>query len=62
MFYKVLEGGDMSILENADIESWIAKETPEPVLEPDLPIIDPHHHLWDLRPNNQMGFSQKVYL
>ncbi len=21
----------------------------EPILEPDLPIIDPHHHLWDLR-------------
>lgn len=24
--------------------------TPEAILEPDLPIIDPHHHLWDLRP------------
>ncbi|MEO0698733.1 MAG: amidohydrolase family protein [Pseudomonadota bacterium] len=23
--------------------------TSEAVLEPDLPIIDPHHHLWDLR-------------
>ena len=23
---------------------------PEAILEPDLPIIDPHHHLWDLRP------------
>lgn len=23
---------------------------PEEVIEPDLPIIDPHHHLWDLRP------------
>lgn len=23
---------------------------PEDILEPDLPIIDPHHHLWDLRP------------
>lgn len=22
---------------------------PESILEPDLPIIDPHHHLWDLR-------------
>ncbi|MFZ5669728.1 MAG: amidohydrolase family protein [Pseudomonadota bacterium] len=22
----------------------------EPILEPDLPIVDPHHHLWD-RPN-----------
>lgn len=23
---------------------------PEEVIEPELPIIDPHHHLWDLRP------------
>jgi len=23
---------------------------PEAILEPDLPIIDPHHHLWDDRP------------
>jgi predicted TIM-barrel fold metal-dependent hydrolase len=23
--------------------------TPEPIIEPDLPIIDPHHHLWDRR-------------
>ena len=22
----------------------------EEILDPDLPIIDPHHHLWDLRP------------
>ncbi|MEO0031614.1 MAG: hypothetical protein RIS94_1372 [Pseudomonadota bacterium] len=22
----------------------------EAILEPDLPIIDPHHHMWDLRP------------
>lgn len=22
----------------------------EPVLEPALPIVDPHHHLWDRRP------------
>lgn len=52
----------MSIPENADIENWIAQETPEDVLEPDLPIIDPHHHLWDLRGRNGMGFRQEVYL
>src|SRR2546428_5866373 len=22
-------------------------EPREPILEPDLPIVDPHHHLWD---------------
>lgn len=28
-------------------EAWLARALPEPVLEPALPIIDPHHHLWD---------------
>ena len=27
-------------------EAWL-NQISEPVLEPDLPIIDPHHHLWD---------------
>ena len=27
--------------------AWLAKQAPEPILEPDLPIVDPHHHLWD---------------
>jgi L-fuconolactonase len=29
-------------------EAWLAKYR-EPILEPDLPIVDPHHHLWDNR-------------
>jgi predicted TIM-barrel fold metal-dependent hydrolase len=28
---------------------WLAL-TPEPTLEPELPICDPHHHLWNFRP------------
>ena len=27
-------------------EAWLAQNPPEPILEPDLPIIDTHHHLW----------------
>lgn len=27
---------------------WLARAAPEPVLEPDLAIVDTHHHLWDL--------------
>ena len=27
-------------------DTWLAKAPPEPILEPDLPIIDTHHHLW----------------
>ena len=29
-----------------ELEAW-AKLREEPALEPDLPIIDPHHHLWE---------------
>lgn len=32
---------------NADLAAWLAKRPSEKALEPDLPIIDPHHHLWD---------------
>ena len=30
-------------------ENWLAQVS-EPILEPELPIIDAHHHLWDRRP------------
>jgi predicted TIM-barrel fold metal-dependent hydrolase len=30
--------------------AWLAQRPPEPILEPALPIIDAHHHLWH-RPN-----------
>jgi predicted TIM-barrel fold metal-dependent hydrolase len=50
---------------NAAIDDWLAAETPEEVLEPELPIVDPHHHLWDLRSFTSQphaSFEQKVYL
>ncbi|MFL5267595.1 MAG: hypothetical protein ACJ8AH_13555 [Stellaceae bacterium] len=28
-------------------DGWLAKQEKEPILEPELPIIDTHHHLWD---------------
>lgn len=54
----------MTIPENSDIEAWLALEEPEVVLEPDLPIIDPHHHLWDKRtePLEPHSFRQRLYL
>jgi L-fuconolactonase len=27
-------------------EAWLATAQPEAILDPDLPIVDPHHHLW----------------
>jgi L-fuconolactonase len=28
------------------LQAWVSRRS-EPALEPDLPIIDPHHHFWD---------------
>jgi len=28
-------------------DAWLAKQEKEPIREPELPIIDTHHHLWD---------------
>jgi predicted TIM-barrel fold metal-dependent hydrolase len=50
---------------NERLTTWLARERPEPVLEPDLPIVDPHHHLWDLRRATTepfLSFEQKLYL
>jgi predicted TIM-barrel fold metal-dependent hydrolase len=30
-------------------DAWLATAEPEAVLDPGLPIVDAHHHLWDLR-------------
>src|SRR5258708_30733756 len=32
---------------DAELKAWFAKRPSEAALEPDLPIIDPHHHFWD---------------
>ena len=37
-------------------DDWLAR-TVEPALEPELPICDPHHHLWDFRPLAPRGLS-----
>src|SRR5581483_8370471 len=29
------------------LKAWLAKRPREAALEPELPIIDPHHHFWD---------------
>jgi L-fuconolactonase len=33
--------------EDAALAEWLGKRPREAALEPDLPIIDPHHHFWD---------------
>jgi predicted TIM-barrel fold metal-dependent hydrolase len=32
---------------SAPDEAWLATRPPEPILEPGLPIVDTHHHLWE---------------
>ncbi|MEZ5550022.1 MAG: amidohydrolase family protein [Pseudomonadales bacterium] len=55
----------MSLAANSAIDAFIQRETPEDILEPELPIIDAHHHLWDIRNSRTEPFAsaeQKVYL
>ena len=33
--------------DDAPLAAWLSKRPSEKALEPDLPIIDPHHHFWD---------------
>ncbi|MBI3369822.1 MAG: hypothetical protein HY021_15630, partial [Burkholderiales bacterium] len=33
---------------------WLARQVPEQILEPALPIVDPHHHLWDRTGNRYL--------
>ncbi len=37
---------------SAPSEAWLTKAAPEPILEPELPIVDTHHHLWE-RPDHR---------
>lgn len=37
---------------NPPKEAWLATQAVEPIIEPELPIIDTHHHLWQ-RPNHR---------
>ena len=36
-----------TVRNDADLAAWLGKRPREAALEPDLPIIDPHHHFWD---------------
>ena len=48
---------EVVVVAHSKNQSWLAN-LKEEVLEPDLPICDPHHHLWDLR----RGAVQERYL
>jgi len=42
-----------------EYEAWLAL-TPEDPIEPDLPICDPHHHLWDFAKNHVPDYAIQV--
>ncbi|MFM8354328.1 MAG: amidohydrolase family protein [Gammaproteobacteria bacterium] len=55
----------MTFTANQRIDDWLAEAAPEPVLDPGRPIVDAHHHLWDIRNftiEPHASFEQKVYL
>lgn len=55
----------ITITETQPIDTRQTWETPEDIVAPELPIVDPHHHLWDIRTDQtepRARFEQKVYL
>ena len=32
---------------DTELQAWLARRPKEAALEPELPIINPHHHFWD---------------
>ena len=48
--------------ENTEVDAWLATEEAEAVLEPELEIVDAHHHLWDRRtPAPWFTYRTKYY-
>ncbi len=41
-------------------DAWLAKAVAEPIIDPDLPIIDTHHHLWQRAGGGARGESWDV--
>jgi L-fuconolactonase len=41
-------------------DPWLAKAPAEDIIDPDLPIIDTHHHLWQRRGGGARGESWEV--
>jgi len=64
-FAKLQQTLDAWQSNRASFNAWL-DQTPEDALEPDLEIVDPHHHLWDMREfagANPWGlFKQQYYM
>lgn len=43
-----------------NLRAWLAK-TPEDAIDPEQPIVDPHHHLWDRRPRNESTPDSRMH-
>ena len=62
---KLIKARESWAANRAAFAAWL-DATPEEALEPELPIVDPHHHAWDMRELegfNLFGlFKQQYYL
>ena len=48
---QLIARGQVATPTNVIRQDWLDRRK-EPILEPELPIVDPHHHLWD-RPGSR---------
>ena len=53
----------MKVIKRNFLDTWFEKESFESVIDPSMPIIDSHHHLWDINlSKSHSKFKQKIYL
>ena len=63
MMDQLLKARETWLAGQAKLEAWHA-QTREEALEPDLEIVDPHHHMWDYRllmGYNLLGIMKQQY-
>ena len=49
---------DLPDAPGAALRDWLAR-TPEEAIDPEQPIIDAHHHLWDWRPRTELADEER---
>ena len=48
----------MALSDSILLDQWLQSGIKEEVIEPELPIVDPHHHLWDIRQYTESPHSR----
>lgn len=46
-----MSSSELPVIRHVEVKpDWLELSMPEDIIEPALPIVDPHHHLWEIAP------------